>query len=248
MLKQTALALVFVILGAGCSDNQSVPAKRQATPLDLSTAGSVSGRVQFEGTAPQPAPLQLGSFAECAVQHEGPIYADDVVVKDGSLANVLVYVKQGLGDRIFAVPETPVVIDQKGCVFVPRVAAVQSGQPVRFMNGDPLAHNVHGVPQNASGWNFMLPVRGAARNVTIDKPEAVIELKCDIHPWMKAYLGVFDHPYFAVTGADGQFELRNLPPGDYEIAAWHERLGTRSATISLAPKEAKTIGFSFSAK
>ncbi|MBI1817997.1 MAG: hypothetical protein HYR72_23710 [Deltaproteobacteria bacterium] len=245
MLKQFALALLFVILSAGCSDNQSAPAKRPVTPLDLSTVGSVGGRVQFEGAAPQPAALKLGSFAECAAQHDGPIYPDDVVVKDGSLANVLVYVTNGLGVRSFAVPEAPVVIDQKGCVFVPRVAGAQSGQPIRFMNGDPLVHNVHGVPQIASGWNFMLPVRGAARNVTIDKPEAVIELKCDIHPWMKAYLGVFDHPYFAVTGADGKFELRNLPPGDYEIAAWHERLGTSSARVSLAPKEAKEISFSF---
>ena len=237
------LFVVALVLLTACAKSEAP--KRTATPLDLSTVGSISGRVRFEGAVPEPRTIQLRGFAECQAQHSSPLLADDVLVKDGNLENVLVYIKSGLGDRVFAAPDATVVIDQRGCVFVPRVAGAQTGQPVQFLNADPLAHNVHGLPKQSSAWNFNLGVKGASRSITIDKPENVIELRCDIHPWMSAYLGVFDHPYFAVTDAQGHFELRDLPPGEYVVEAWHERFGTRTVNVTVAPKETKEVSFSF---
>lgn len=245
--RRVAAAWGFVMILAavvGCERRQRE--RRPPTPLDLTTVGSVAGEVRFEGAAvPPQATVQLGSAKDCAAQHSGPVAAGDVLVRGGKVQNALVYVKEGLGERVFAVPSEPVVVDQKGCLFVPRVTAAEAGQPLRFLNSDPLAHNVHGVPARASGWNFSLGVQGASRTITVDEADPVIELKCDIHPWMKAYVGVFDHPYFAVTGADGRFRLDKLPPGDYVVEAWHERFGTRTAKVSLAAKEATTVDFAF---
>ncbi len=231
---------------AGCQ--QSERPVREPTPLDLTTVGTIAGVVRFEGTVPAQAELQIGSSAECAALYDGPVLAGDVLVKDGKVQNALVYISKGLGDRVFAVPETPVVIDQRDCLFVPRVAAAQVDQPVRFLNSDMLAHNVHGVPTEARSWNFMLAVRGASRDATIEREEPAIEIKCDVHPWMKAYLGVFDHPYFAVTDADGRFSLSQVPPGDYTVTVWHERFGSSDTHATLAPKSAQNVTFFFRAE
>jgi hypothetical protein len=231
-----------------CGGGDSGKPARQPTPLDLSTTGTISGTVRFEGTAPEQSVAQLGGWSECASQHpEGNPKAGDILISDGKLQNVLVYIKDGLGDRVFAVPTTPVVLDQKGCLFTPRVLGAQTDQPLNMLNSDPLAHNVHGFPKNSAGWNFSLGIKGASRTTSVNKPEAVIEIKCDIHPWMRAYLGVFDHPYFAVSAADGRFTLKDLPPGDYTIEAWHERFGVQSRKITLGAKETKEIEFTFKA-
>lgn len=245
-----ALAVVLVtvsVLAGGC---ERAPKERRApTPLDLATVGSITGVVRFEGTPPPQTELQLGSSAECVAQHGGAtVAAGDVLVEGGNVQNAVVFIKEGLGDRVFAVPETPVVVDQQGCLFTPRVSALRSGQPLRFLNSDPLAHNVHGFPGQSSSWNFMLGVKGASRETTIETPESPIEIKCDVHPWMKAYLAVFDHPYFAVTGPDGRFALAQVPPGDYVVEAWHERFGTRTARVTLAPKATESLTFSFAAQ
>jgi plastocyanin len=237
-----ALALAALALLAACERGR--PA-RTPTPLDLSTVGTISGDVRFAGTPPLPGTLDLSRNAECAQQHAGPVPAGDLIVHDIFIENVIVYIKEGLGDRVFAVPETPVVIDQQKCLFVPRIAAARAGQPIRFLNSDPLQHNVHGVSLHGNGWNFSLAVKGAARTITIDEPEIPIDIKCDIHPWMKASLGVFDHPYFAVTDAKGQYTLTDVPPGTYVIAAWQEKLGTTTKTVTLGPKEAKQLPISF---
>jgi plastocyanin len=150
-----------------------------------------------------------------------------------------------LGDRVFAAPSEAVSVDQKGCIFLPRVVGVQVDQPLKLLNSDPLAHNVHGVTHTAKAWNVSLSVKGMTRTVKVDKPEAVIEVKCDIHPWMRAYVGAFSHPYFAVSGPDGSFTLRNVPPGEYTLEAWHERFGTRSQKVSLGAKETKAVEVKF---
>lgn len=224
--------------------NSPTPSKppRQPTPLDLSTVGTISGSIHFEGPVPEQSVLQLGGWSECAVQHEGTVYAGDVLVTNGRLQNALVYIKDGLGERVFAVPEEPVENDQKGCVFLPRIMAIRVDQPVRYLNSDPMAHNVHGLPRNSSHWNFSLGLKGTSRNVTVDAEEVGIEVKCDIHGWMRSYLGVFDHPYFALSDQDGAFRLHNVPPGEYTITAWHERFGTRSQKVALSEKgEAKVV-------
>jgi plastocyanin len=244
--KVMAMRLALLLMVA-CQEEVPKPPPREITPLDLSTAGTISGKVLFTGPVPEQTVLQLGGWSECASQHTGPVYAGDVLVNNGKLQNVVVHVKEGLGNRVFAIPEEPTIIDQKGCVFLPRNIGLQAYQPLRFLNSDPMAHNVHGLPKNSRQWNFSLGVKGSSRTIAVDKAEAMIEIKCDVHPWMKAYIGVFDHPYFVLSETDGSFTLKNLPPGEYVIEAWHERFGSHSQKVSLEAKETKEITFTFAA-
>ncbi len=196
---------------------------------------------------PEQGVLQLGGWSECAAQHEGTAYASDVLVTNGKLQNALVYIKNGLGDRVFTVPEQPVQNDQKGCVFLPHVMAVQVDQPIRFLNSDPTAHNVHGLPANSSRWNFSPGLKGASRTMSVAAEETGIEVKCDIHGWMRGYVRVFDHPYFALNGEDGSFTLNNVPPGEYALEAWHERFGVQPQKVSLSAKGEGTVKLTFTA-
>jgi plastocyanin len=161
--------------------------------------------------------------------------------------NAFVYIKSGLGGRVFAVPSNPVTIDQKGCVYHPHVAAAQVDQPIEFVNSDPILHNVHGTPGDSSPWNFGMSIQGSKRTVKVPKPDVMVDVRCDVHPWMHAYVGVVDHPYFAVTGADGRFTFADVPPGDYTIAAWHERFGTRETNVTLGARDTKDVSFSYAA-
>jgi hypothetical protein len=245
VLIHVSLFVLISACGGGDGQESAKPAQ-QATPLDMSTVGTVSGVVRFEGPPPEQSIAQLSGWSECASQHpQGNPLAGDVLVNDGKVENALVYIKDGLGDRVFAVPSEPVNLDQKGCIFFPRVVGVQVDQPLKLLNSDALAHNVHGFAQKAKPWNISLSVKGMNRTVKVDKPEAVIEVKCDIHPWMRAYVGAFSHPYFAVSGTDGSFTLRNVPPGEYTLEAWHERFGTRSQKVSLGTKETKAVEVKF---
>jgi plastocyanin len=240
------VALFILIPACGGGGQESAKSAQQATPLDMSTVGTISGVVRFEGIPPEQSIAQLSGWSECASQHpQGNPPAGDVLVKDGKVENALVYIKDGLGNRVFAVPSEPVNLDQKGCIFFPRVVGVQVDQPLKLLNSDALAHNVHGFAQTAKPWNISLSVKGMNRTVKVDKPEAVIEVKCDIHPWMRAYVGAFSHPYFAVSSTDGSFTLRDLPPGEYTLEAWHERFGARSQKVSLEAKETKAVEVKF---
>ncbi len=236
--------LLVVLAGCGGGGGGECDAPRTPTPLDRSSAGAITGRVTFTGTPPLMAPLKMSG--ECAAQHQGLILAGDALVRDGRVENAFVYVKDGLGDRIFAVPEEPVVIDQVGCLYRPHVGGAQTCQPITFRNSDGLLHNVHGTPTVSSQWNFSMAVQGSTRTVRIPRPEVAVEMRCDVHPWMRAYVGVLGHPYFAVTGADGRFALRDVPPGDYVVASWHERFGTREERVTLGAKDAKDLAFAYS--
>jgi hypothetical protein len=240
--------LAGVLLLAACGGRDACRDRPPPTPLDRATTGTITGTVRFEGPVPAMAPLALRGEPACAAQHAGPVPAGDVLVHDGKLENVFVWVKEGLGDRVFAPPDTPVTVDQRGCVYVPHVAGVQTCQEVVFLNSDPLLHNVHGTPARSASWNFSMGVQGSRRAVRLSEPEVPVEVRCDVHPWMRAYLGVVSHPYFAVTGADGRFTLADVPPGEYVVAAWHERFGVREATVALAPRQATDVAFAFRAE
>jgi plastocyanin len=241
------VALVVALVLAACSEDAGPPPARTPTPLDKATTGTISGTVRFDGTPPPMREVNFGSFGECASQHQGAVTMGDVRVRNGAVAGAFVYVKDGLGNRVFAIPEAPVEIDQTGCVYKPRVVGVQVGQLVRFLNDDPLLHNVHGTPAASSAFNVSLARKGAAREIRIPKPEVAVSVRCDLHPWMQAWIGVVDHPYFAVTGDDGAFTLKDVPPGDYTVAAWHEKLGTRDAKVTLAPSGTASTTFTFTA-
>ena len=189
--------------------------------------------------------IRFGGFSECSSQHGGPVPTGDALVHDGMVENAFVYVRRGLEDRVFAVPIEPVEIDQAGCLYRPRVAGARAGQTIRFVNGDPLLHNVHGTPKASPGWNVSLPRQGAAREIRVDRPEVMVSVRCDLHPWMQGWIGVVDHPYFAVTGRDGRYTLPDVPSGDYTVAVWHERLGTQTASVTVTGSDTKTQDFKF---
>ena len=242
------IALVVSLLAACGGGEPPPPPVRTPTPLDLSTTGTIRGEVRFEGPVPPMKELSFGSFSECAAAHRGPVHAGDVLVHDGRLQNAFVYIQKGLGDRVFAIPTEPVEIDQRGCLYDPRVVGVQVGQLIKYVNSDPTMHNVHGTPQASPNWNFALPRVGAERDVRLNEPEVMVSVRCDLHPWMQGWIGVVDHPYFAVTGADGTFALPRVPPGTYTVTAWHERFGIRSAEVTLAERGTADVTFTFAAR
>jgi plastocyanin len=246
-MRRSMSALLAIAAIAACGGDTPAPPSRVPTPLDPSTTGTIAGDVRVEGTVPAMASIRFGGIAECSSQHPGPVPTGDVLVQDGKVENAFVYVKSGLGERVFAIPETPVEVDQAGCLYRPRVIGVQVGQAIRFVNSDPLLHNVRGTPKASSSWNVSLSRKGTERTQRIDKPEVMVNVRCDLHPWMQAWVGVLDHPYFAVTGRDGTFTLRNVPAGTYTVAVWHERLGTREAPATVAPQGTATVPFTLTA-
>jgi hypothetical protein len=244
-VPRALLGLALCLLAACGRDESACTTPRTVTPLDPATTGTITGTVTFAGTPPTMKPVAIGGDPICAARHQGPALADDALVHDGRVENAFVYVKDGLGARTFAVPEAPVTIDQVGCFYQPHVAGAQTCQPIEFVNGDPTLHNVHGTPAGSAPWNFSMAVQGSKRRVRIDHPEVMIPVTCDVHPWMRAYVGVLPHPYFAVTGADGRFSLRAVPAGEYVVASWHERFGTREARVTLGAGETKDVAFAY---
>lgn len=243
------VAALFLALCAACSDSGSGPPPPPAnvTPIDAATAGSIRVEVSYPGPVPSPAAINMAGTPACAALHPEPVYQPSVVVNDGRLANAVVYIKSGFGDRAFAPPTTAVVIDQKGCLYYPRVAAVMVGQPLEFRNSDQEAHNVHGRPKVAEAWNFLMSRPNSTRVVYFSKPEVGIPVGCDVHPWMRAYVSVLDNPFFAVTPSDGMVTLAGVPPGDYVVAVWHETLGTLVKPVKVPPQGAVALPFTYQA-
>jgi plastocyanin len=240
------LSLAFVV-ATGCGGKSACDSPRSPTPLDHATTGTIAGVVRFTGEPPATTTLSLGAEPACAGQHSGPVPAGDVLVQDGRVENAFVYLKEGLGDRVFAVPAEPVTVDQRGCLYHPRVVGAQTCQEIAFVNSDPLLHNVHGTPHASGAWNWSMGVKGSRRTTRLAEPEVMVDVRCDVHPWMHAYVGVVAHPYFAVTGPDGAFSLRDVPPGDYVVASWHERFGTREARVTLAREGRAEVALTYAA-
>ena len=235
-------ASIVLVVMAACGGGGE-PARKPITPLDTQTTGTITGTVRVAGPIPSMKALQMTS--ECRGEHPAPVLAGDVLVRDGLVENAFVWVKDGLGDRGFPLPTDPVTIDQQGCLYRPHVVGAEVGQPIVFQNSDSVLHNVHGTPTVAAAWNFTMSVKGGQRTLRLNKPEVMVSVRCDVHPWMQGWIGVVDHPYFFVTGTDGRFTLRDVPSGDYVVAAWHERFGTREAKVSLSAKGTQDVSFAF---
>ncbi|MEW5975268.1 MAG: carboxypeptidase regulatory-like domain-containing protein [Acidobacteriota bacterium] len=249
-----ALGLSFLVACGGGGEQKPAaeqPAAESAAPtatIDPATAATITGKVTFEGEKPKPRQLRMDAEASCAAQHKEPVYSDDVVVNENNMLQyVFVYVKEGLGDKTFAVSTEPVELDQKGCVYTPHVIGVQTGQTIKIVNSDPTTHNVHPVPANNREWNQSMVPGVAPLERTFAREEVMIPVKCNVHPWMKSYIGVLKHPFFAVTGANGSYEIKGLPPGEYTIEVWHEKLGTTTQKVTVAAKESKTVDFTLKA-
>jgi hypothetical protein len=215
--------------------------------VDESKAGNVTGMVVLEGTAPKNEPIKMNADPQCAQQAKGPQTQETYLVgSDGkSLGNVFVYVKDGLGNYVFDIPSEPARIDQKECRYHPHVFGMRTGQALEIKNSDPTLHNIHATPKGNAEFNVGQPVQGMTNTHTFPNKEVMVPFKCDVHGWMNAYVGVLDHPYFAVTNDTGKFELNKLPAGTYTVEAWHEKLGAQSQSVTLGENETKEVTFTF---
>jgi plastocyanin len=239
---------------------QQQAAKESAAPAASSTSGSgqkvdpataadVKGTVTVDGPVPENAVIKMNADPVCAKSVTTPQAMETYVVgPDGkSLGNVFVYVKDGLGNYVFDPPTEAAKIDQKDCRYHPHVFGMQVGQPLEIVNSDPTLHNIHAVAKNNREFNNGQPIQNMKTTHTFTAPEVMVPFKCDVHGWMNAYVGVLNHPYFAVTDASGTFTLKSLPPGTYTIEAWHEKLGAQTQSVTIGAKETKAIAFTFKA-
>lgn len=213
-------------------------------------AGNVSGKVNFKGSAPSLPKIKMNADPKCVRIHGGKeVVTDQVVVNpNNTLRWVFVYVKKGLEGKKFDVPKTPAKLDQKGCIYDPHVFGVMANQPIEIVNSDPTLHNIHALPKNSSQFNIAQPKQGMKMTKSFTKPEIMIKVKCEVHSWMTSYVGVLDHPFFAVTDDKGNFEIKGLPAGDYELEAWHEKYGAQGMKVSVGATDTKTVDFTFEGK
>lgn len=206
-------------------------------------AGDVTGKVSFSGNAPQMPRLRMDADRFCRAAHKSPVASEEVVVnKNGTLKNVLIYIKGSVGKH--SAPKEKAVFDQVGCVYIPHVLGVQTGQQVEIRNSDNTLHNVHTLSEKNPAFNAGQPIKGSKLTKTFDKVET-FRVKCDVHSWMGAYIGVFDHPYFAVTDDNGAFTLKNLPAGEYTVEAWHEKYGTKTMKVKVPATGKATADFQY---
>lgn len=250
-----SIALIAVLSLAGCSKSQPASEQPAALPkaatisVDASTAGAISGVVNFKGAAPKMKPLDMTADPGCPT---GPQPAEVVVLSSdkfgvGWIANVFIYVKEGLPKGNFAVPTEPMVLDQKGCRYVPHVLGIMAGQPLKVTNTDSADHNIHDMPTKNPPFNESQMPTDKPITKTFATPEMMIPVQCNQHPWMRAYINVMTNPYFAVSAADGSFAIKNLPPGEYTLAAVHEKFGEQTMKVKVAPKETVKAAFVYSA-
>jgi plastocyanin len=241
--------IICVLAGCGGTDQADQQAGGPpAAAVEVENAATVNGHVAFDGAPPAPRPVDMRDEPTCAEQHTngvGAADAHDVAVNDGRLQNVFVYISDGVSGT-FPASGDPVLIDQRGCIYHPRVAGVQTGQTITFRNSDGLLHNIKAVPTVNRGFNISQPNNMDTQR-SFPQPEVMIPVECNVHGWMQAYIGVVEHPYFAVSGADGSFSIGNLAPGTYTVTAWHERYGTQTQQLTVGPDETAEIVFSYDA-
>lgn len=215
--------------------------------VSLSYAATITGTVKYEGDVPKFKTVKMDSDPICLTHHEGPVYPQILELGEGnSMGNVFVHVVSGLSQKKYSAPSEPAVLDQKGCMYEPHVLGIMVGQPLKVLNPDGTLHNVHGTPKINKEFNIAMPKFRKEITRTFDQPEFMFQMVCDVHPWMGAWVSVMEHPFFSTTKKDGMFKIENLPAGEYEIEAWHEKLGTKKSTIVLSDGDEKEVNFSFS--
>jgi polysaccharide lyase family 4-like protein len=239
-----ASAVAFAI--SGCGKNENSESTSPTARVDSSMAGSITGTVTLEGAPPAEKPIDMSASPACVQANPTPVLPLNVVIgENGALANVVVYVKDGLGRYRYDTPTETVVLRQRNCMYEPHVVALMTNQSFEVENNDPTLHNVHPMPKHNRQWSTSQPAGSAALKSSYARPEFAMAVLCNVHPWMRALVFVFDHPYFAVTSKAGKFELKNLPPGTYTIEAWQETLNAQDQTVTIGAKESKAIAFTF---
>ena len=251
MLKPT-LAVAALLALISCSSDkppvaESVTALPPATPDEVNGA-TLTGRVAFTGAKPAPTTIDMSATPACERAHKNaPLAAEDIVVNpNGTLKYVFVWVKSGLpAAQRWATPAIAVTLDQSGCQYKPHMLALMTGQNLEIKNSDPTNHNIHPEPSVNAEWNDYQTPTSEPKFKTFARQEIMIPVKCNVHPWMRAWIGVVNHPFFAVTGDDGTFTIKGLPPGTYVIQTWHEKYGTVEQTVTVGAKESKAVDFSY---
>lgn len=248
-MKFSFLLPLLASLGCGSAPNRTaaVAALREAH-LDPDLSATVSGRVLLAGTAPKPVKLDLSANPTCERQHLRPVYSENVLVKNGGLRNALVYVQNGLPGLHWTAPPTAVLLNQEGCIYQPHVLALMIGQTLEISNADPLNHNVHAEAAINTPFNVAQPPRAEKLFQRFQHQEIMMPVTCGVHPWMRAYVSVLEHPFFAVTDDTGNFKIEGLPPGTYQLEAVHEVYGRQQLTVKLAPKEQHALQFTYATK
>lgn len=239
-MKKTVKGLFYVALAATIVMG--------ADRVALAQGATITGKIVFEGTPPVQQPINFGAEKQCAMMHGDKIPQNEEVVvnPNGTLRSVLIYIKEGVSAPS-APPAEPVRIDQKGCVFSPHVSVAMAGQKIIFKNSDAILHNVRIVAKNNKSFNIAQPIQGMETGKTLDKPEIGIQVRCDVHFWMVSYLHILDNPYFAVTGEEGTYTIKDLPAGNYTLEVWQEKLGVQTAQITVADGESKISDFTYKA-
>lgn len=253
VLKLTAVFMAALILLAACgggnetatkTDTGGTAANTQAAPK-VGTA-TVKGSVKYVGAPVTNPKIKMGADPFCEENNKTPVFDESTVVgPNGELENVFVYVKTGLEGQTFPTPGTPVVFDQRNCTYHPHIFGIMTSQELEIVNSDSTLHNVHGLPTNSPEFNVGMPTKGMRIKKSFKKPEIMVHIKCEVHPWMSAYAGVLEHPYFAVAMSGGVFELPKLPAGTYTLEAWHEKLGTQTQQVTVTDGGTAEVTFTF---
>lgn len=246
------LTLATVLVAVGChgkgkkgEEDKSDGGATKSQYASKGDEGTITGKVSFDGTAAAPKKIDMSKDANCG---GGDAMMDDIVIADGKLANVFVYVKGAPVDKFtFSTPSDAVVLDQQGCRYHPRVLGLQINQPLKVINSDKTTHNIHPSPKFNQEWNQMQAEGAPPIEKKFTKAETLIPVVCNQHPWMRANIGVLAHPCFAISGKDGSYTIKNVPPGTYTLVFWHEKLGEKTQQVTIAAKESKTQDITYSA-
>jgi plastocyanin len=231
--------------GDAASDEGGMDADADAAPaIDPATTGSVAGTITYTGPEPEPVMIDMSEEPTCAEKHDSQPMRTPILVSDaGALRNVFVYIKEGLPDRDWGAPGEAAELDQEGCEYMPHVMGVRTGQDIEIVNSDGLLHNINASPEANRGFNISQPTNMSSER-SFSQPEIMIPVRCDVHGWMEAYIGVVDHPFFAVSSEDGTYRIEGLPAGDYTIGIWHEELGEREMAVTITAQQESTADFS----
>lgn len=247
MKLPVGLSLLFLV---GCGGSkQSVTREVLLARIDPATSSVITGKVTFSGKPPVMPVLDMSANPSCERLNKKPRRAEDVVVNPNStLRNTFVYIKSGLPPSRWEAPVDLAKLDQEGCVYEPHVLGLMVGQTLEISNSDTVNHNIHANATINQGWNVTEPPRAEKRTASFEKQEIMFPVTCGVHPWMRSYLAVVSHPFFAVTGDDGTYTLKGVPPGTYTVEAVHEKYGKKEMQISIPPKESKEVDFHYSSE